>query len=62
MDVDECVTTPDVCDHSCMNSVGSYECSCNQGYILESDGHSCQVTGKVQYRYRGVWFPALLTH
>lgn len=46
MDVDECVKTPDVCDHSCMNSDGSYECSCDQGYILESDGHGCKVTGK----------------
>lgn len=46
MDVDECVKTPDVCDHSCMNSDGSYECSCNKGYILEPDGHGCKITGK----------------
>ncbi|XP_053466750.1 low-density lipoprotein receptor-related protein 4 [Ictalurus furcatus] len=46
VDVDECVKTPDVCDHSCMNSGGSYECSCNRGYILEPDGHSCKITGK----------------
>ncbi|MCJ8746583.1 hypothetical protein PDJAM_G00143440 [Pangasius djambal] len=46
VDVDECVKTPDVCDHSCMNSDGSYECSCNQGYVLEPDGHSCKITGE----------------
>ncbi|XP_060763950.1 very low-density lipoprotein receptor [Neoarius graeffei] len=46
MDVDECVKTPDVCDHSCMNSDGSYACSCNPGYILESDGRSCKSTGE----------------
>ncbi|XP_027024016.2 prolow-density lipoprotein receptor-related protein 1 isoform X1 [Tachysurus fulvidraco] len=45
VDVDECVKTPDVCDHSCVNSDGSYECSCNQGYVLEPDGHRCKITG-----------------
>ncbi|KAG7318702.1 hypothetical protein KOW79_018457 [Hemibagrus wyckioides] len=45
VDVDECVKTPDVCDHTCENSDGSYECSCNQGYVLDPDGHSCKITG-----------------
>lgn len=44
--MDECVKTPDACDHSCTNSDGSYECSCNRGYVLEPDAHSCKIRGK----------------
>lgn len=50
VDVDECMKTPDVCDHSCVNSDGSYKCSCNQGYVLDPDGHRCKITGKEDRR------------
>ncbi|KAI6650448.1 Sushi, von Willebrand factor type A, EGF and pentraxin domain-containing protein 1-like [Oopsacas minuta] len=39
-DVDECANS-NICDHSCTNSYGSYECSCDTGYYLDLDGSSC---------------------
>ncbi|XP_059405500.1 low-density lipoprotein receptor-related protein 2 isoform X3 [Carassius carassius] len=46
VDVDECVNRPDLCSHYCTNTLGSFECSCSHGYILEPDGHSCKITGE----------------
>ena len=33
VDIDEC-TESSPCDHNCMNTVGSYTCSCRTGYSL----------------------------
>ena len=38
-DIDECSSSP--CGHTCTNTVGSFVCSCNDGYVLDSDGLSC---------------------
>lgn len=46
-DVDECVERPDICSHHCNNTLGSFQCSCSHGYVLEPDGHSCKITGGV---------------
>ncbi|XP_026096253.1 very low-density lipoprotein receptor isoform X2 [Carassius auratus] len=46
VDVDECVDRPELCSHYCTNTLGSFECSCSHGYILEPDGHSCKITGE----------------
>ena len=40
-DINECSTNNGGCQHSCINSVGSYECQCRSGYQLSSDGRSC---------------------
>lgn len=40
-DVDECLSDNGGCDHNCTDSDGSYTCSCNNGYQLNSDGHKC---------------------
>ncbi|XP_078495720.1 dorsal-ventral patterning protein tolloid [Ciona intestinalis] len=43
-EVDSCaaLVAPFVCDHNCHNVVGgSYTCTCDDGYILEADGHNC---------------------
>ena len=32
------------CHHNCTNTLGSYQCSCYNGYKLEEDGKTC--TGK----------------
>ena len=40
-DIDECVNNGSGCDHNCANLLGSYECSCRQGYSLAADGFSC---------------------
>ena len=41
-DVDECVLGLDVCDGdaTCVDTVGSYTCSCDEGYT--GDGLSCE--------------------
>ena len=43
-DINECQHNNGNCDHSCTNTNGSYVCSCNMGYELSPDGHTC--TGK----------------
>ena len=40
-DVNECSTGNGGCNQICSNSVGSFQCSCNQGFLLASNGFSC---------------------
>ncbi|KAG9511404.1 Tolloid-like protein 1, partial [Fragariocoptes setiger] len=40
-DVDECATDNGHCQHLCTNTIGSYECSCHNGYVLRDDRHTC---------------------
>ena len=40
-DVDECLLSTDECEQTCENTVGSYVCSCGEGYELNLDGHKC---------------------
>ncbi|MGI4458269.1 hypothetical protein ACR2WA_25390 [Klebsiella pneumoniae] len=41
-DIDECADGSNGgCAHVCTNTDGSYECSCNAGYVLNADGHAC---------------------
>ena len=37
----ECETSDNDCDQHCHNSHGSYYCTCDFGYVLETDGRSC---------------------
>ena len=37
----ECGTGNGGCEQNCVNTLGSYICSCNMGYTLISDGHNC---------------------
>jgi len=47
-DIDECEGRgPGVCSHLCINTLGSYQCDCHPGYVMETGGHSCKITGKV---------------
>ena len=41
LDVDECARELDNCAQNCINSVGSFQCSCAPGFRLNSDGHTC---------------------
>ncbi|XP_078664090.1 E-selectin-like [Branchiostoma floridae x Branchiostoma belcheri] len=40
-DIDECSATNGGCDHVCTNTLGSFQCSCVDGFNLNADGHSC---------------------
>ena len=48
-DVNECNSSPSLCDVNaqCMNSKGSYTCSCKPGF--SGDGKSCQKIGDVVF-------------
>ena len=41
LDENECLTGDDFCAQNCSNTVGSYTCTCNTGYTLNSDGYTC---------------------
>ena len=40
-DIDECVAGAHQCEHNCTNTVGSYTCSCRDGYSLSADDRRC---------------------
>ena len=43
-DIDECVAEEDAspCQQVCTNTEGSYECSCNRGYVVDdTDPSKC---------------------
>ena len=42
VDTDECTEGTAGCTQSCMNTDGSYACSCISGYRLAADGHGCE--------------------
>lgn len=41
-DINECRERL-VCDHFCINTLGSYMCSCRESFQLKSDKHTCQL-------------------
>ena len=41
-DIDECEMMNGGCQHSCINTPGSFQCSCDQGYMLLGDGPICE--------------------
>lgn len=40
-DINECDEGTHSCGQICHNSLGSYGCGCNYGFILDTDGQSC---------------------
>ena len=44
-DIDECVGPGHGCQKICNNTVGSYYCSCGTGYVLNTDGLTCDGIG-----------------
>ena len=43
-DIVECDDNNGNCSQICTNTDRSYECSCRNGYVLDSDGHNCSGT------------------
>lgn len=46
VDINECAVNNSGCDHLCENTNGSFVCSCDAGYALNSDGYQCH--GKIE--------------
>ena len=44
LDNDECKRDEHKCEQNCINTIGGYRCSCNLGYILDSNGFNCTGT------------------
>ena len=40
-DIDECSERTHDCSQICTNTDGSFICGCNSGYLLDSDGATC---------------------
>ena len=41
VDIDECEMDPTLCEQICNNTVGSYECKCEDGYRLVAGTNRC---------------------
>jgi len=41
VDIDECEMDPTLCEQICNNTVGSYECKCEDGYQLVAGTNQC---------------------
>ena len=50
LDIDECMAGNGGCEHHCSNSIGSFECSCNDGYGLDANSLNC--TSKLMVKDR----------
>lgn len=44
-DIDECAVNNGGCMHECRNTIGSYVCSCHNGYVLHDNGLDCKEGG-----------------
>lgn len=44
-DLDECRQDNGGCQQSCVNTIGSYRCECDSGFVLAEDGHNCKEGG-----------------
>ena len=40
-DINECTGGSHGCVHTCYNTIGSYECDCHTGYVLDTNELNC---------------------
>lgn len=41
-EIDECALMPNMCNHgTCVNTPGSFHCSCDSGYVYDGNSHQC---------------------
>ena len=45
VDYNECAIFNGNCSQFCFNTIGSYMCSCQNGYALNADGRTCSGKG-----------------
>lgn len=43
--MDECAINNGGCQHECHNTLGSYQCSCHNGFTLHDNGKDCKEGG-----------------
>ena len=41
-DINECQRLLDDCQQECTNTIGSFNCTCRDGFILQDDGRTCE--------------------
>ncbi|TAF43918.1 MAG: hypothetical protein EAZ63_13030 [Runella slithyformis] len=41
LDFNECLVNNGSCSHECINTAGSYHCSCPEDHVLQSDRLTC---------------------
>ena len=41
LDINECLLAKNRCSQDCVNTPGSYNCTCKIGYYLSNDNHTC---------------------
>ena len=60
-DVNECTMGTSNCTQLCINNIGSYTCTCNSGYNLDADNHTCNgeyaKEGAVYYHWNNSYQP-----
>lgn len=55
-DLDEClIYGGELCQHLCINTVGSYKCSCFPEFTLQDDGTSCSPGEKMGRKHHKWW-------
>ena len=59
-DINECLGAND-CQQICLNTAGSYYCECNDGFVLDSDEHSCKGGYLYHAMYAVINFPLSTT-
>ena len=53
VDVDECATNTTDCEQGCNNTIGSFSCTCIEGYTLSDDGKTCADVNECATRSHG---------
>ena len=48
-DINECAEETDRCEVDCANTIGSYSCNCNSGFIIDADGITCNGEHAITY-------------
>ncbi len=41
LDINECLEGTHDCEQNCINTDGSYTCSCNPGFVINADRRGC---------------------